>query len=261
MQNNHKIVVLIPTYNEADNLPLLVAELWALNLPNLHVLVVDDNSPDGTGLIAAELTQPRAGRLHVLHRPRREGLGRALVAGFRWAQAHGADIIVQMDCDFSHSPQKIPEMLSRLRYADLVVGSRFVPGGDVDRSWGTVHYVLSWFANAVYARVLLNLKVHDATTGFKCWRSDALRSLDFDLLSPGAHSFQLETAYLTEKLGFRIEEVPIVFEDRGLTKARPSWRNRLAAALRVWQIAWRYRNASPVVPLPKHSPPEPRDAR
>ncbi len=243
-----KIVVLIPTYNEANNLPLLVAELWSLNLPRLQILVIDDASPDGTGQIAEELTQPRPGSLQVLHRPRRDGLGRAYVAGMRWALEHGAEIIIQMDSDFSHAPRHISDMLAEIESADVVVGSRFVPGGRIDERWETRRYLLSWFANAVYARWLLNLQVHDATSGFKCWRATALRAIDFGELSPGGYSFQLEMAFLAERLGLRVVEIPIYFEDRRIGQSRLPLRSRLSAMLRVWQIRWRHRHKEPLPP-------------
>lgn len=239
------IIVVIPTYNEANNLPLMVAELWALNIPDLAILVVDDNSPDGTGQIAEELTQPRPGHLHVLHRPKKEGLGRAYIAGFQWALAHGADIIIQMDCDFSHSPQHIPEMLEQIRNADVVVGSRYVRGGKIDERWETGRYLLSWWANAIYTRLLLNLKVHDATAGFKCWQAQALRGINLDEISSQGYSFQFEMAYVAEKLGYRIVEIPIYFEDRRIGQSKLTIPIKLEAALRVWEIMWHYRNFTP----------------
>ncbi len=239
------IIIVIPTYNEANNLPLMVAELWALNIPDLSILVVDDNSPDGTGQIAEELTQPRPGRLHVLHRPKKEGLGRAYIAGFQWALANGADLIIQMDCDFSHSPQHIPEMLAEIQHADVVVGSRYVRGGKIDERWETGRYLLSWWANAIYTRFLLNLKVHDATAGFKCWRAEALRGINLDEISSQGYSFQFEMAYVAEKLGYRIVEIPIYFEDRRIGQSKLTIPIKLEAALRVWEIMWHYRNFTP----------------
>ena len=240
-----KLIVVIPTYNEATNLPLMVAELWALNIPNLSILVVDDNSPDGTGQIADELTQPRPGQLHVLHRVKKEGLGRAYVAGFKWALAHGYDTIIQMDCDFSHSPQHIPEMLTHIRDADVVVGSRYVRGGKIDERWETGRYLLSWWANAIYTRLLLNLKVRDATAGFKCWRASALHGINLDEISSQGYSFQFEMAYVAEKLGYHIIEIPIYFEDRRIGQSKLTIPIKLEAALRVWEIIWHYRKFTP----------------
>lgn len=161
------IMVVIPTYNEADNLPLMAAELWALNIPGLSILVVDDNSPDGTGQLAEELARQRPETLEVLHRPQKEGLGAAYVAGFTYALSRNVDAIIQMDCDFSHSPEHIPQMLRELRRYDVVVGSRYVNGGQIDERWETGRYLLSWWANAIYTRLLLNLQVKDAIAGFK----------------------------------------------------------------------------------------------
>src|SRR5690554_643600 len=140
-----EVIVVIPTYNEADNLPLMAAELWALNIAGLSILVVDDNSPDGTGQVAEELARQRPGALEVLHRKRKEGLGAAYVAGFSHALRRNVGTIIQMDCDFSHSPEHIPEMLQELRHYDVVVGSRYVNGGQIDERWETGRYLLSWW--------------------------------------------------------------------------------------------------------------------
>ena len=242
-----KILVVIPTYNESKNLPLMAAELWALNIPNLHILVVDDNSPDGTGQIAEGLTQPRPGTLDVLHRDKKEGLGRAYVAGFKWALENEADYIIQMDCDFSHSPSHIPEMLEEIKQHDIVVGSRYVDGGKVDDRWEMGRYLLSWWANAIYTRLLLNLNVKDTTAGFKCWRATALRQIDLDRISSQGYSFQFEMAYLSEKLGLRIKEIPIYFEDRRIGQSKLTVPIKIEAALRVWLIMWRYRKYKPML--------------
>lgn len=240
-----KILVVIPTYNEADNLPLMAAEIWALNIPNLAVLVVDDSSPDGTGHIADELAEQRPDSFYVLHRERKEGLGAAYVCGFKWALEQGADVIIQMDCDFSHSPEQIPQMLYELRDCDVVVGSRYVGGGQIDERWETGRYLLSWWANAVYARFLLNLNVKDATSGFKCWRADVLRAIDLDGISSYGYSFQFEMAYVAQKLGFSIKEIPIYFEDRRIGRSKLTIPIKVEAALRTLIILWRYRDMTP----------------
>jgi dolichol-phosphate mannosyltransferase len=236
-----KVVVVIPTYNEADNVPVMAAELWALNIPNLSILIVDDNSPDGTGEIADALANDRPNAISVLHRAEKEGLGRAYVAGFKQALAAGADVIIQMDADFSHSPTHIPKMLTQIATYDVVVGSRYVPGGQVDERWETSRFLLSWWANAIYARLLLNLTVKDATAGFKCWRADVLRQFNLDNISSHGYSFQFEMAYLTEKLGFRALEIPIYFEDRRIGRSKMSIPIKIEAALRPFQIRWKYR--------------------
>jgi len=240
-----KRVVIVPTYNEAANLPLLAAEIWALRIPELAVLVVDGNSPDGTGEVADELAEERAGELFVLHQGGRTGPARAYVSGFKWALDHGAEVIIQMDCDFSHSPSYLPEMLQALEGADVVVGSRYVPGGKLDERWGLRQYFLSWFANTVYTSLILNLQVKDATSGYKVWRADCLRAVDLDGLRSNGYSFQFELAYLAEKLGFRVVEVPIHYEDRRVGHSKLGLLTKLQAAIDAWQILWRYRDLNP----------------
>jgi len=219
-----KTVIIIPTYNEANNLPLLVAELWALQIPELSILVVDDNSPDGTGDIAEDLAKRKTGDLYVIHQPAKFGLGRAYIAGFQWALENNADYVIQMDSDFSHSPPHILEMLQEIKEADLVVGSRYVAGGRVDERWSFSRYLLSWWANSVYTKIILNLKVKDATAGFKCWRAQVLRR------------------FLAEKLGLRIVEIPIYFEDRRIGRSKMTIPIKIEAIFRAWEIRWRYRN-------------------
>ncbi|MGB3715500.1 MAG: polyprenol monophosphomannose synthase [Candidatus Promineifilaceae bacterium] len=244
-----KTVVIIPTYNEANNLPVLAAELWALMVPELSILVVDDNSPDGTGGIADDLAQRGSGDLHVIHQPVKSGLGRAYLAGFRWALAQDADYVIQMDSDFSHSPQHVLEMLEEIEQADLVVGSRYVAGGRVDEHWSFGRYFLSWWANAVYTRIIMNLKVKDATSGFKCWRASALQRINLDAIKSNGYSFQFEMAFLAERLGYRIVEIPIYFEDRRIGRSKMTFPVKIEAIFRAWEIRWRYRN------LRKTSPP------
>jgi dolichol-phosphate mannosyltransferase len=238
-------VVVIPTYNEVDNLPVMAAELWALKIPGLSILVVDDNSPDGTGRVADELAQRHPEKFRVLHLATKAGLGRAYISGFKLALADRANIIIQMDCDFSHSPKHIPEMLDRIGDADVVVGSRYVRGGKLDERWGTGRYLLSWWANAIYTRLLLNLQVKDATAGFKCWRADALRAIDLDAVSSNGYSFQFEMAYVAQKLGYRVIEIPIYFEDRRIGRSKLTIPIKVEAALRAWEILWRYRKFTP----------------
>ncbi len=245
MMTTENVLIVVPTYNEAENLPLLAAEIWALNMPNLYILVVDDNSPDGTGDIAEELTQPHPNRLHLLRRSAKEGLGRAYIAGFKWGLARGYSYIIQMDCDFSHAPHYILEMLELIQEYDVVVGSRYVEGGKIDQRWEAGRYLLSWWANAVYTRMLLNLQVKDATAGFKCWRAETLRGINFDLIGSHGYSFQYEMAYLTEKLGYRLKEIPIYFEDRRIGQSKLTIPIKLEAAVRILQVWWRYRELTP----------------
>jgi dolichol-phosphate mannosyltransferase len=237
-----KCVVVIPTYNEANNLPVLAAELWALKIPGLSILVVDGNSPDGTGDIADELAKQRPGEIFSLHLSSRGGLRRAYVAGFKWALSHEADIVVQMDCDFSHSPSYIHDFLEGIQKADLVIGSRYVPGGKLDDRMSASTYLQSWWANAIYARTILNLEIKDATTGFRCWRAEALRGIDLDAIISNGYSFQIEMVYVAEKLGYKIIEIPIHYEDRRLGQSKLRWPDKVEAAFRTWQIWWRYRD-------------------
>lgn len=236
-----KLMVVIPTYNESDNLPAIVAELFAQPVERLEILVVDDASPDGTGQVADNLAARYADRVHVIHRPRRSGLGTAYVTGFKYALAHGADFIAQMDADFSHSPAYIAQFLDRLQEFDVVVGSRYVEGGQLDEQWGLGRYFLSWFANSVYTRSILGMQVQDATAGFKCFRRKVLETIDLDRVRSNAYVFQVEMAYLCEKLGFGVLEIPILFEDRRIGKSKMSVPTKLEAAWQVLEIRWRYR--------------------
>jgi len=237
-----RTMVVIPTYNEADNLPAIVGELWSLGIDGLEVLVVDDNSEDGTGRIADELTRQYPDRFHVIHRPGKQGLGTAYLDGFRYALDHGADFIVQMDADFSHSPDYIPAMLQKCQEYDVVVGSRYVSGGRLDEKWSFWRYFLSWWANSVYSRVILNLKVRDSTAGYKCWRRQTLEAIDFDSIRSSGYVFQVEMAVVTEKLGFRPYELPIYFEDRRIGRSKMTVPVKFEAVWRVWEIRQRHRN-------------------
>ncbi|NLE75281.1 MAG: polyprenol monophosphomannose synthase [Chloroflexi bacterium] len=237
-----KAMVVLPTYNEAENLPKIVPELLALDLPGLQVLVVDDNSPDGTGQLADRLSEEYPGRVRVMHRPGKEGLGTAYLAGFRVALAQGADRVVQMDSDYSHAPAYVPTLVAQADSYDVVVGSRYVRGGKLDERWGVGRYLLSWWANSVYVRLILGLKVRDATAGFKCWRREALEAIDLERVRSNGYIFQVEMAYVSEKLGLRVTEVPIYFEDRRIGQSKMSMRVKLEAAWRVWTLRKRYRD-------------------
>jgi dolichol-phosphate mannosyltransferase len=238
-----KIMVVIPTYNEADNLPTMVGELLALDLSSLEILIVDDDSPDGTGEIADDLARRHSDRMHVIHRSGKLGLGTAYVAGFTYALEHGADLVVQMDADFSHSPSYIPVLAESATNNDVVVGSRYVAGGSLDERWSWWRYALSWFANSVYTRIILGVKVKDATAGFKCWRRATLEGIGLERVRSNGYVFQVEMAYLTEKLGYRFEELPIHFEDRRIGRSKMTVPVKIEAALRTFQIRWRHRRA------------------
>jgi dolichol-phosphate mannosyltransferase len=241
-----KPIVVTPTFNEVHNLSPLTAELFALDLEGLEVLVVDDDSPDGTGELADELARRYAGRFHVIHRRGQRGLGLAYREGFRYALDAGADAIVQMDADFSHSPEYIPQFVKKIQEGyDVVVGSRYVPGGELDEKWSFGRYLLSWWANSIYARPILHLGVKDATAGFKCWRRSALLGLDLNSIRSNGYVFQVEMAYVCERLGYRVLEIPIYFEDRRIGKSKMSIPVKIEAALRVWEVWWRHRRLRP----------------
>lgn len=239
MSNN--ILVVIPTYNEATNLSALATELLTLDVDDLGILVVDDASPDGTGQIAEDLAKRYPGRIYVMHRQGKLGLGTAYVQGFTWALERDANYIIQMDADFSHSPNYISQFIELIKNYDVVVGSRYVPGGQLDERWGWGRWFLSWWANSVWIRVILGLKTKDATAGFKCWRRSALERIGLERIRSNGYVFQVEMCYLSEKLGFRIKELPIYFEDRRIGQSKMTVPVKLEAALRVFEIRWRHR--------------------
>jgi len=230
-----KVTVVIPTYDEINNLPPLLEALWALPVPGLQVLIVDDESPDGTGRLADELASRTPGRLEVLHRHGPRGLGLAYVEGFKRALERGADAIVQMDADFSHSPGDVAKLLDGLENADLVIGSRYVPGGSVDHSWGFGRSALSRSANTL-ARTLLGLRTRDATAGFRAWRRQALEAIDPDRIRSNGYLFQVEMVYISEKLGLRISEAPIYFADRQVGRSKMSLKVKLEAVLGLLHV-------------------------
>lgn len=245
-----ELVVVVPTYNEAENLEALVAELLALGLDGLRILIVDDQSPDGTGKLADALAARHPRAIEVIHRLGKHGLGLAYIDGFRRALKMGAGAIVQMDADFSHSPHYIPEFLDLLPNADVVIGSRYVKGGMVDERWSWWRRFLSWWANAIYTRLLLGLQVRDGTAGFKLWRREALAGIDFDSIRSNGYVFQVEMAYVCERLGYRVVEAPIYFEDRRIGRSKMSVPIKIEAALRTLEIRRRHRNLQPTDRLP-----------
>lgn len=233
------ITSVIPTYNEAENLPQLVSALFTLPL-DLHVLIVDDNSPDGTGRIADELAQ-RDNRVNVLHRKDKLGLRSAYLDGFRRVIDEGGEAILQMDADFSHDPNKIPEMVRKLESCDVVLGSRYVPGGAVDKNWPVWRKNLSAFAN-FYARTILGLPQRDITTGFRLWRRETLLGMPFNRIQSNGYIFLVEMVYLAFCLKYKIGEVPIYFADRRFGTSKMSLRIQAEAALRVWFVKWNFRD-------------------
>ncbi len=206
-----KTAVIIPTYNERENLPILVEQI--LDLPiRPYVVVVDDNSPDGTGHVADELAA-RDEHVRVVHRPGKLGLGTAYIAGFRQALAGNADRVVTMDADFSHNPRYIPAVVALTDGYHVGIGSRYVPGGGVTANWGVHRKFLSWGANN-FARTLLGLKARDCTAGFRCYRSEVLRSIDLGRIFSNGYSFLIEMMYKCQQLGYTFGETPILFENR-----------------------------------------------
>lgn len=236
-----KITMVVPTYNEAENLPKLVAEVLALPLPDLNILVVDDNSPDGTGALAEELGRRYEGRVKVMHRAGKLGLGTAYIAGFKFAIADGAEAIGQMDADFSHPIDKIVVMAQTLPTCDAVIGSRYVPGGSLDERWPFWRKALSGFGN-FYARTILGLATRDVTGGFKLWRRETLQAMPLERIRSNGYVFQVEMNYVAQRLGFVFKEIPIYFKDRRFGESKMSFKIQIEAALRTWQLPGMYRD-------------------
>lgn len=213
-----QVLVVVPTYNEAENIRPITERLRAA-VPEAHMLIADDNSPDGTGEIADELAAEDT-QVHVLHRPGKQGLGAAYVAGFGWAIERGYDVIVEMDADGSHAPEELPRLLNALRDADLVLGSRWVPGGKVT-NWPARRKLLSRGATT-YTRIVLGLPLCDATGGFRAFRREVLEKLDLDTVQSQGYCFQIDLGSRTWQAGFRVVEVPITFADREFGKSKMS---------------------------------------
>lgn len=235
-----KITVVLPTYNEAENLPNLVSALFSLPL-DLSLLVVDDNSPDGSGQVAEDLARAHPGRIAVLHRGGKLGLRSAYLEGFAKAFEMGADVVVQMDADFSHDPAVLTEMARRIEACDVVIGSRYVKGGSLARRWPFWRKALSAFGNT-YARTILNFPLHDVTTGFRMWKRRALEGIPLERIRSSGYVFLVEMAYVAYLMGYRITEVPIHFSDRRWGKSKMSFRIQMEAAVRVWDVWWHYRD-------------------
>jgi len=229
-----KTTVIIPTYNESDNIETLAKEIMALG-DVTEIIIVDDNSPDGTGEIADELTKVYRG-IKVIHRPAKLGLGTAHIAGFQEALASGADRILTMDADFSHHPRYIPDLLARNRDAQLVLGSRYVDGGGT-LNWGLQRQILSKGAN-IFARLVLGLKAHDCTGAFRCYRREVLESIELDEIFSDGYSFMIEVLYKCQQRGWEISEAPIIFEDRRHGTSKISRREIFKALYTVLCLGW-----------------------
>jgi dolichol-phosphate mannosyltransferase len=243
-----QLTIVLPTYNEIENLPKMIPALLGLELPgvDLKILIVDDNSPDGTGKLADELAQQHPQQIQVMHRAGKEGLGRAYTAGFEQAIAQGAELILQMDCDFSHQPHYIPQMLAAIEGADVVLASRFAKGGRVDENWAWWRKLLSWFANSVYVRTILRTHLNDSTGGYRLWRRATLIGMDIPKrIYSNGYVFQVEIAYVALRLGYHLKEIPIYFPDRREGQSKMDFRIQREAALRVMELRWRHRHLSP----------------
>lgn len=211
------IYLVIPTYNEKGNIEKLLPQIFNLDISELHVLVVDDNSPDGTGQLVEGLKKIYP-NLDILHRDQKQGLGKAYLAGFKEVLGRGAELIMQMDADFSHDPKYIPQLLKAIANKDLVLGSRYIKGGGVV-NWNLMRRLISRFGN-IYAKIILGLPYHDLTGGFKCYRADVLKKVVGSDLSSLGYNFQIETTYLVHKLKYSIMEIPIIFTERTIGKSK-----------------------------------------
>ena len=235
-----RIAVVIPTYNEAENLPKMVSALFVLPL-DLGILIVDDNSPDGTGRIADDLSAAHPGRMNVIHRSGKLGISSAYLQAFRSLFDSSADIIAHMDCDFSHDPAALVEMAKHIETYDVVFGSRYIPGGSTDVRWPLWRKALSAWGN-FYARTILGLPIRDVTGGFRMWRREVLQSMPLQRVKSNGYVFTVEMANLAYCLGFKIYETPIYFADRRWGKSKMSFKIQAEAALRVWSVLWNYRD-------------------
>lgn len=246
-----RVLTIIPTYNEAENIAPLVESLRALDL-DLHIVIVDDNSPDGTGAIADRLVQTYPA-VHVIHRPAKLGLGTAYTTGFLFALEHGFERVVTMDADFSHNPRYLPSLIELTDQADVAIGSRYVAGGGV-RLWGVNRRLLSRGAN-LFARSLLGLKVNDCTAGFRCYRSEVLKAIDPTSIRADGYSYLIEMLWRVLQAGFTVVETPIVFTDRRRGASKISRQEIVKAGATVLRLAFRAANGvvqPSRLPDPKH---------
>lgn len=228
-----RALVIIPTYNESENIPRLVPLVLSQD-PRLEVLIVDDASPDGTGRIADELSNADS-RVHVLHRKGKLGLGTAYIAGFQWGLKRGYDVLFEMDADFSHDPAHLPQFLAAIEDFDVVLGSRYLEGRVTVANWPMGRLLLSYFAN-VYARQVTGLPVADATGGFKCFRREVLEAIDLEKVESNGYAFQIEMSFRAWRRGFRLGEIPIMFVDRNVGESKMSKRIVREAVWRVWRL-------------------------
>lgn len=229
-----KCLVIIPTYNEKDNIPVIAGQVLARD-PAIELLVIDDNSPDGTGRILDEMAA-RDQRVHVIHRPGKMGLGTAYVTGFKWALAHQYDLVCEMDADFSHPPATLNVFLDKVGQYDLVIGSRYVSGINVV-NWPLKRLLLSYFAN-IYARIVTGVPVRDLTAGFKCYQRRVLEAINLDRIKSNGYAFQIEMHFNAYYKGFKLLEVPIIFEERRMGQSKMNKKIVYEAAWMVWRLQW-----------------------
>ena len=236
ISNRVNTFIILPTYNESKNIGELISRIFALSVPGLQILVVDDGSPDGTGQLVEKLKENEP-RLHVLHRHEKQGLGPAYLAGFRYCLDQGADFLFEMDADFSHDPKYIPVMLETAKQYDLVLGSRYIPGGGV-KNWNLSRRLISQFGN-IFARTILFSSVKDMTGGFKCFNRRVLGSLDLNNIESLGYNFQIEMTYKVLKQGFTIKEVPIIFTERKGGKSKFNLGIVLESFIKVFQLRFK----------------------
>ena len=232
MSDEKRALIIFPTYNEAENIEKIVAAVLPKD-PRINVLIVDDSSPDGTGDIADKLAANNQ-RVQVLHRDKKEGLGRAYIAGFKWAIERGFDYIFEMDADFSHDPKYLPDFLREIEHHDVVLGSRYISGVNVI-NWPMARLLLSYYAN-MYTRMVAGLQIRDATGGFKCFRKEVLQAIDLDAVQASGYMFQIEMSMRALHKGFKIKEIPIVFVDRMAGQSKMSKKIMREAMWMVWWL-------------------------
>ena len=227
----HDTIVLMPTYNERENISSIIEEV--LRTAPVDMLIIDDNSPDGTGSVVDAIAEKEP-RVQVLHRPGKQGLGKAYLSGFRWALDHDYEYIFEMDADFSHQPRYLPEFLREIKRNDLVLGSRYVRDGGVS-NW-PLHRQLISRGGSLYARTILGVKIHDVTGGFKCFRREVLEAIDLDSITSTGYGFQIEMTYRTIQKGFRVKEIPIIFYERNAGQSKMSSGIVIEAVGMVWKL-------------------------
>jgi len=245
---NQSALVIIPTYNERANIPVLIAGL--MQHAGVRVLVVDDNSPDGTGAVAEELGRQHEGRVSVLHRTANRGFGRSYIDGMKQAISEPVDLICQMDADLSHDPAQLPALIAAAAHADMVIGSRYIPGGRIV-NWPMKRHVLSRFANA-YIRAVTRVSAHDCTSGYRCWKRSALAKLPLDRFFSDGYSFLVEMLFVAHRRGCRIAEVPITFVERREGESKVSRAVLLESAITPWRLISNPESSRKAAPAPRN---------